>query len=121
MFTQRFVRTSREELMRWKRRSQYFLAGASPGAARDYQEVSYRLPVILLIGNERKGLSPELQAMCDLVVSIPMVGESDSLNVATATGVLLYPTRYGTRNGCGGPCVKVGSAQNFAGLVCSRK
>ncbi len=28
--------------------------------------------------------------MCDLVVSIPMVGESDSLNVATATGVMLY-------------------------------
>jgi TrmH family RNA methyltransferase len=90
MFTQRFVRTSREEMMRWKRRSQYLLAGTSPGAARDYQEVSYRPPVILLIGNERKGLSPELQAMCDLVVSIPMVGESDSLNVATATGVMLY-------------------------------
>jgi TrmH family RNA methyltransferase len=46
--------------------------------------------VILLVGEERKGLSAELQAICDLMVSIPMVGESDSLNVAMATGVMLY-------------------------------
>lgn len=90
MFTQRFVRTSRVELTHWKRRGQYLLAGTSPGAQQDYQAISYKAPVILLIGEERKGLPPELQAICDLMVSIPMVGESDSLNVAMATGVMLY-------------------------------
>ena len=90
MFTQRFVRTSREELMYWKRRGQYLLAGTSPTASQDYHTASYRHPTILLIGEERQGLSAELQAMCDLMVSIPMVGESDSLNVAMATGVILY-------------------------------
>lgn len=90
MFPQRFVRTSREDMIHWKRRHQYLLVGTSPSAQQDYQEVSYKAPVIVLIGEERKGLSPELQAMCDLVVKIPMVGESESLNVATATSVMLY-------------------------------
>ncbi len=90
MFTQRFVRSSIDELRHWQRRQQYLLAGTSPGAPQDYQAVSYQAPLILLIGEERQGLSPELQSMCDLLVSIPMVGESDSLNVATATGVMLY-------------------------------
>jgi len=90
MFTQRFVRTSREEIMAWKRRRQYLLVGTSPNAPQDYQDVQYRAPVILFMGEERKGLPAELQAICDLMVSIPMVGESDSLNVAMATGVMLY-------------------------------
>jgi RNA methyltransferase, TrmH family len=98
MFTQRFVRTGREEIMRWKRRRQYLLAGTSPSAPQDYQGVSYKAPVILLIGEERKGLSAELQAMCDLMVRIPMVGESDSLNVAMATGVMLYEVFNQRRN-----------------------
>jgi TrmH family RNA methyltransferase len=42
------------------------------------------------MGSERRGLSPELQAICDVMVRIPMVGESDSLNIAVATGVMLY-------------------------------
>src|SRR5579883_2901559 len=70
MFTQRFVRSSIDELRHWQRRQQYLLAGTSPGAPQDYQAVSYQAPLILLIGEERQGLSPELQSMCDLLVSI---------------------------------------------------
>lgn len=90
MFTQRFIRTSKADILHWKRRQQYLLVGTSPGAPQDYQEVRYQAPLILLIGEERKGLSAELQAICDLMVRIPMIGESDSLNVAMATGVMLY-------------------------------
>ena len=42
------------------------------------------------MGSEREGLSSEQQAMCDAMVSLPMRGVSDSLNLAVATGVLLY-------------------------------
>lgn len=90
LFSQYFVRTSVEELTRWPRRSQYLLVGTSPGAAHDYQEIQYRQPTILLMGEERKGLPARLQALCDVMVCIPMVGESDSLNVAMATSVMLY-------------------------------
>jgi TrmH family RNA methyltransferase len=64
--------------------------GAAGGAARDYQAARYQLPLVLLMGSEREGLTPEQQARCAELVSIPMVGRSDSLNLAVATGVLLY-------------------------------
>jgi TrmH family RNA methyltransferase len=42
------------------------------------------------MGSERMGLSEEHMRVCDQMVSIPMVGRSDSLNLAVATGVMLY-------------------------------
>lgn len=90
MFSQSFVRTSIEDFVRWKRRGQYQIVGTSPAATQDYHEARYVAPTILLVGEERKGLSKEAQSICDLMVRIPMVGESDSLNVAMATGVMLY-------------------------------
>jgi TrmH family RNA methyltransferase len=52
--------------------------------------VTYRPPLVLFMGSERQGLSAEQQALCDEMVRIPMVGRSDSLNLAVATGVILY-------------------------------
>jgi TrmH family RNA methyltransferase len=42
------------------------------------------------MSKERKGLPPELQSLCDLLVSLPMVSQADSLTVAIATSVMLY-------------------------------
>jgi TrmH family RNA methyltransferase len=50
--------------------------------------------MVLLMGSERLGLSSEQQALCDQMVSIPMVGRSDSLNLAVATGIVLYEVFY---------------------------
>lgn len=44
----------------------------------------------LLVGNEAHGLAPEFLARCARHVSIPMADGVDSLNVAVATGILLY-------------------------------
>jgi RNA methyltransferase, TrmH family len=90
LFAQRFVRTSMGELLAWKERHGCLLVGTSPGATVDYQAVAYRPPVVLFMGWERQGLSLEHQALCEVMVRIPMVGSSDSLNVAIATGVMLY-------------------------------
>jgi TrmH family RNA methyltransferase len=90
LFTQRFVRTSVAEFARWKRRRGVQLVGTSPHAVHDYHQIRYLAPTLLLMGGERKGLSPELQALCDVMVRIPMVGASDSLNVAVATGIMFF-------------------------------
>lgn len=90
LFAQRLARTTVAELMQWKQRRRCTLIGTSPAASLDYHAVSYRAPAVLLMGGERKGLAPELQELCDVVVRIPMVGRSDSLNLAIATGVMLY-------------------------------
>ena len=66
------------------------ITGTSDAAVLEYRQAPYRRPLLLLMGSEREGLSSEQQAACDLMVRIPMVGRSDSLNLAVATGVLLY-------------------------------
>ncbi|HTS49863.1 MAG TPA: RNA methyltransferase [Bryobacteraceae bacterium] len=47
-------------------------------------------PVCLMFGHETDGLAPELLAMCDTFVRIPMLGRKHSLNVATAGGIAIY-------------------------------
>jgi len=50
-------------------------------------------PTVLVIGSEAKGISPELLAICDRKVCIPMRGKVTSLNAAVAAGILLYEIR----------------------------
>ena len=90
IFTQRLVRATWNDFVAWKKAHAVPLVGTSGGAAQDYQRVAFPAPMVLLMGSEREGLSPTQQAACDLLVRIPMVGHSDSLNLAIATAVVLY-------------------------------
>jgi tRNA G18 (ribose-2'-O)-methylase SpoU len=47
-------------------------------------------PVALLVGNERSGLDPALLRLCDRIVSVPMRGHKESLNVASAFAIAAY-------------------------------
>ena len=47
-------------------------------------------PLALVIGSEEKGLSRLVQEGCDILVSIPMVGRTESLNAASALAVGLF-------------------------------
>jgi 23S rRNA (guanosine2251-2'-O)-methyltransferase len=47
-------------------------------------------PVCVVFGHEVDGIQPELLALCDTHVRIPMLGVKHSLNVATAGGVVVY-------------------------------
>jgi tRNA G18 (ribose-2'-O)-methylase SpoU len=58
--------------------------------SRDYRAADYSAPCVLLMGNEQQGLTDELAGACDTLVRIPMRGRADSLNLAVATGVLVY-------------------------------
>jgi TrmH family RNA methyltransferase len=44
---------------------------------------------MLLMGNESKGISPELEKLAKMQIRIPRAGGAESLNVAVATGILL--------------------------------
>ena len=90
IFAQRLVRATPQEFASWKQGNDFRLVGTSPHAAHDYRAVSYPAQTVLFMGGEKKGLSDEQQRLCDDLVRIPMVGRSDSLNLAVATGVLLY-------------------------------
>ncbi len=90
IFPQRVVEASLEELATWKREQGCFLVGTSDAAGADYRDIAYPRPVVLFMGSERQGLSDAAVALTDMMVQIPMVGHSDSLNLAVATGVMLY-------------------------------
>jgi 23S rRNA (guanosine2251-2'-O)-methyltransferase len=56
-------------------------------------------PIVLLIGSEATGISPQLLQQCDLQVGIPMLGKVGSLNAAVAAGILLYECRRRNQRG----------------------
>ncbi|MRR29537.1 RNA methyltransferase [bacterium] len=90
IFSQRIVKTTYEDFAEWKKASGMALVGTSDKAESDYHAYKYPTPLTLLMGSERQGLSDDLWKLCDGVVSIPMIGSSDSLNLSVATGVVLY-------------------------------
>ena len=49
-----------------------------------------RFPVCVVFGHEVEGIRPDVSALCDTHVRIPMLGLKHSLNVATAGGIVLY-------------------------------
>lgn len=49
-----------------------------------------KFPLVLILGNEKKGLSSKILKYCDEVVFIPMRGYKESLNVSVAYGIAIY-------------------------------
>lgn len=69
------------------------VVGTQLSAREDFRGLRYRAPTLLVMGSEGPGLSPELAAACSRRVKIPMAGRLDSLNLAVATGLMLYEIR----------------------------
>ncbi|QIZ78322.1 tRNA (guanosine(18)-2'-O)-methyltransferase TrmH [Ferrimonas lipolytica] len=58
--------------------------------AKDYRQVDYSKPTVLMMGNERDGITAEAVALADHEVVVPMVGMVQSLNVSVAAALILY-------------------------------
>lgn len=73
------------------RESGYEIAAIETSAhAVDLFDWQPHFPVCLVFGHETDGIQPQVLALCDTFVRIPMLGRKHSLNVATAGGVLLF-------------------------------
>ena len=67
------------------------MSGTHLKGAVDHRSVDYSTgPQLLLMGNEQQGLGDDLVEACDNVVLISMAGAADSLNLAIATGIMLF-------------------------------
>ena len=97
IFSLELAQSDWDSFLFWEKKNQLTIVGTSDSAKTDYQNVEYRRPMILLMGSERHGLPEEMQSACDHVVFIPMEGRTDSLNLAVATGVMLYEIYNQTR------------------------
>jgi len=81
--------SAKEALMRLQKEGFRILVTRVEGA-RDFREVDYTGKVVIVVGNEREGVSPEVAALADEILWIPMVGMAKSLNVSVATALVLY-------------------------------
>jgi len=94
IFNVALARATVPAFLEWRKGWQGLVVGAHLEGAVDYREPDYSgQPVLLLMGNEQQGLPPELAASCDRLCLIPMDGKADSLNLAVATGVMLFEIR----------------------------
>ena len=98
IFSQRLVRAQLDAFSNWKKRTGVSVVGTSGAAPDDFRSVRYPDPLVLLMGSERMGLLEAHLWICDEVVSIPMEGRSDSLNLAVATGIVLYEINHQHRS-----------------------
>ena len=91
LFWHPVVSATFNEFAHWAKQHSYHLYGSSAHAAIDHQQITaYQRPCILLLGSERQGLTNEQAGLCDTMICLPMHGRVTSLNLAVASGVLLY-------------------------------
>lgn len=69
----------------------WWVAGSDFDATSlDYRKGLYDRPLVLVIGNEGKGMSKSVRSQCDFKVHIPMRGAVQSLNASVAAAILMY-------------------------------
>ncbi|SBW15162.1 tRNA/rRNA methyltransferase SpoU [Brucella sp. 10RB9215] len=94
VFSVPLYRASEADFLNWRKGFSGLVVGTHLKGAVDYRTIPYaNKPVILMMGNEQQGLSDSLADACDKLARIPQAGRADSLNLAIATGVMLYEIR----------------------------
>ena len=68
----------------------FHVIGTSPYATQSYFDLDFKQKIAILVGNEANGLEESRKKSVDKMVSIPMQGQAESLNVAMATTLILY-------------------------------
>ncbi len=72
----------------WKKKG-FWIIGASGDGVESIYQFDWKRSLVLVLGNEQKGLSRAARKRCQQVVRIPSPGQVESLNVGVAAGVIL--------------------------------
>ena len=90
LFTLPIAEASSEDTLKWLRKNGVKILSATPHTENLFTDVVMTTPLAVVVGAEQFGLSDLWMNEADLQVRLPMMGAADSLNVATATTILLY-------------------------------
>ena len=82
--------TNLSRTLRWLKGEGLWIMGAAGETAQTIYKTDFTVPMALVVGAEGKGLRRLTKEQCDVLVSVPMLGQVESLNLSVATGVLLY-------------------------------
>lgn len=84
------VRTNLISKLRKLQEEGYKIIVTSLNTDKYHYDIKFDEKLIIVIGNEAKGVSEEIGAIADIKVKIPMLGKTESLNAGIATGILAY-------------------------------
>lgn len=90
LFTIPVVEATGDETIEFLRKNDIQIVSTTPSATSEYTDVDLTKPIAIVVGTEQLGLSDKWLDQADIKVRIPMLGVADSLNVATATTLMLY-------------------------------
>jgi len=94
VFALPLVKASPADFLAWKKGAGVSVVATHLAGAVDYRTIDYKKkPVVLLMGNEQSGLPEALAREADALARIPQAGRADSLNLAIATGIMLFEAR----------------------------
>jgi 23S rRNA (guanosine2251-2'-O)-methyltransferase len=82
--------TNLSRTLRWLKEQGIWVFGAAGGTEHSLYQTDMTVPMALVVGAEGKGMRRLTREQCDMLVSLPMLGQVESLNLSVATGVLLY-------------------------------
>lgn len=85
-----YVKDIHEVISKLKKEKFTILALEQDETSTDYKKAKLGLQNLLIVGNEVKGIEKDILQKCDQILEIPMKGEKESLNVAVATGIVLF-------------------------------
>jgi 23S rRNA (guanosine2251-2'-O)-methyltransferase len=68
----------------------FWVVGCEARGEKTIYEVDLKMPLVLVVGGEGKGISRLVQEKCDFLIRLPMVGSISSLNASVAASICLY-------------------------------
>jgi len=90
LFTQNIFISSSEKIIEMLKKYNVTIISTSPQANKNYYLTNYKNSIAIAVGSEQYGLSKKWLELKSEQIKIPMQGVADSLNVATATTIVLY-------------------------------
>ncbi len=90
LFTLPVIEAESDETLAFLKKHAISTMAATPHAKAEFTQTDLKVPLAIVVGTEQYGLSEKWMKNADIAVRIPMFGVADSLNVASATTILLY-------------------------------
>ncbi len=98
LFTKPVIVADSLQTIEFLKKHKIAIVSATPHAKLEFTESDLKVPLAIAVGTEQYGLSKQWMEEADIQVKIPMLGVADSLNVASATTLLLYEVIRQRRN-----------------------
>ncbi len=80
------ISTTLDEL----KQAHYWVVGLDMDGDKEYTQVNYRTPIVIVVGNEGKGIRRLVREHCDFVATIPLLGKVESLNASVAGALVMF-------------------------------